>query len=217
MTGPYLLRCVLLVRSWWDSAIMWFNLWPVYSHMCLYDGTWCQLHHEEVASSANSYPKCHYDIYPGHIEYLRHTVFIGNRFLWLYINFCLPPWFWCIIKESANFLWWVSRGGEEGSCMFLQIGGMKNERGGLIHLSALWGTNSQKFAHSSHLEKIPPLTWENPPVSRLSPPVLPNTKFFFNQASKPKPLNWYRYNSTVTELSLRGFGARSQQSGKSAN
>ena len=130
MTGPYLLRCVLLVRSWWDSAIMWFNLWPVYSHMCLYDGTWCQLHHEEVASSANSYPNCHYDIYPGHIEYLRHTVFIGNRFLWLYINFCLPPWFWCIIKESANFLWWVSRGREEGSCMFLQIGGMKNERGG---------------------------------------------------------------------------------------
>ena len=51
------------------------------------------------------------------------------------------------------------------------------------------GATSQKFAHSPHLEKNFPSHMENPPVSRLPPPVLPNTKLLFSQASKPKPLN----------------------------
>ena len=75
--------------------------------------------------------------------------------------------------------------------------GIKKERVGLIRLSALWGAAEQKFAHSLHPEKIPPLPWKNPPVSRLPLPVLANTKLLFPQASKPKALNWYRQNSTM--------------------
>ena len=40
----------------------------------------------EVASCANSYANRHYDIY----QYLRHTVYIGNRFPWCHIVFSLP-------------------------------------------------------------------------------------------------------------------------------
>ena len=49
----------------------------------------------------------------GHIQYLRHTVSIDNRFPWLYINCFQSPWSWlqCIIIESGIFPWWVSRGG----------------------------------------------------------------------------------------------------------
>ena len=72
-------------------------------------------------NSANSYADCHYDIYQDTFSsYLRHTVSIGNRFPWLYINYFQSPWFWCIIKESGIFLWWVSRGGR--GCMFLKKG-----------------------------------------------------------------------------------------------
>ena len=72
-------------------------------------------------NSANSYVDCHYDIYQDTFSsYLRHTVSIGNRFPWLYINYFQSPWFWCIIIESGIFLWWVSRGGR--GCMFLKKG-----------------------------------------------------------------------------------------------
>ena len=86
--------------------------------------------------------------------------------------------------------------------------GDEKRKGGLIHLSALWGGGrgaaSQIFAYPPHLEKIPPPTWKNPPVSRLPSPVLADTKFLFPQASKPKPLNWYRHNSTmVSALNLK--------------
>ena len=35
-------------------------------------------------------------------------------------------------------------------------------------------------------KKVFPFTWKNSPLSRLPLPVLPNTKFLFPQASKPK-------------------------------
>ena len=41
----------------------------------------------EVASRASRCANFHYDIFSGHIQYLGHTVSIGNRFPWLYINF----------------------------------------------------------------------------------------------------------------------------------
>ena len=44
----------------------------------------------EVTCSANSHGNCHYDL-SGHIQYLRHTVSIGNRFPWLYINCIQSP------------------------------------------------------------------------------------------------------------------------------
>ena len=85
----------------------------------------------EVASSANSYADCHYDILylSRHIQYLRQTVSIGNRFPWFYLNCFQSPWFCCIIIESGILLWWVSRGGKGGrGCMFLKNGRIKRER-----------------------------------------------------------------------------------------
>ena len=75
----------------------------------------------EVASRASRCANFHYDIFSGHIQYLRHTVSIGNRFPWLYINFFQSSWFRCIIIESCIFPWWVSR--RTGGCMFLKKGG----------------------------------------------------------------------------------------------
>ena len=43
-------------------------------------------------NSTNSYADCHYDIYQDTFSsYLRHTVSIGNRFPWLYINYFQSP------------------------------------------------------------------------------------------------------------------------------
>ena len=95
--------------------------------------------------------------------------------------------------------------------------GDEKRKGGTDTPFRIMGGNQPKICSFLPPGKNPPSHMEKPPISRLSPPVLPNTKFFFNQASKPKPLKWHRYNITVTELSLRGFGARPQQSGKSAN
>ena len=90
----------------------------------------------EVASSANNYANCDYDL-SGHIQYLRHTVSISNRFSWLYIYCSQSPWFGCVTIESSIFPWWASRvGGGVVSCKCLkkeayQEGrGMKKERGG---------------------------------------------------------------------------------------
>ena len=62
--------------------------------------------------------------------------------------------------------------------------------------STTWGmgASSQKFAHSSHLEKKFPFPHGKSP-SKQTPlsPVPPNTTFLFPQASKPKPLNWQRH------------------------
>ena len=44
---------------------------------------------------------------------VRHTVSIGNRFPWLYINCFQSPWFQFIIIESGIFRWWVSERGDE--------------------------------------------------------------------------------------------------------
>ena len=38
----------------------------------------------EVVSSANICANCYYNYISGHIEYLRHSVSIGNRFPWLH-------------------------------------------------------------------------------------------------------------------------------------
>ena len=79
---------VSLVRSWWESAHIQFNLWSVYYDMFLYDGTLCQLHLE---GRCMLYTNCHY----GHIQYVRHTVSVG-KLSGLYINCFQFPWFRCI-------------------------------------------------------------------------------------------------------------------------
>ena len=57
---------------------------------------------------------------------LRHTVSIGNRFPWLYINCFQSPWFQYIIIESSIFPWWLSKGGK-GAC-FKRKGGCQEGR-----------------------------------------------------------------------------------------
>ena len=67
---------------------------------------------------------------------VRHTISIGNRFPWLYINCFQSLWFRCIIIESGISLWWVSKGGE---LLVSKEREVKKERGwgGLIHPSTL--------------------------------------------------------------------------------
>ena len=93
----------------------------------------------EVAPSANSCAVLTQSLYlSGHIQYLRHTVPIRNRFPWLYINCFQSPWFQYIIMESGISPWWVvSREGGVGLGGLhvskergYQEGGMKKERGG---------------------------------------------------------------------------------------
>ena len=95
----------------------------------------------EVAPSANSCAVLTQSLYlSGHIQYLRHTVPIRNRFPWLYINCFQSPWFQYIIIESGISPWWVvSRQGGVGfgggglhvsKERGYQEGGMKKERGG---------------------------------------------------------------------------------------
>ena len=98
---------LLYVLIWWETVptSVWWKLHPVHTTIL---SLWYLL---------------------GHIQYLRHTVSIGNRLPWFCINFFQSPWFRCIIIESGILPWWVSRGWWWG-CMFLK-------KGGLIHLSAL--------------------------------------------------------------------------------
>ena len=110
--------------------------------------------------------------------YLTHTVFIGNQ----------SPWFWCIIIESVIFLWCGSvghvlqvsedravsrRGDEKSTYTFPHYGGQPAKN---LLILPIW-------------KKTDLPAWKNFPVSWLPPPVPPNTKFLFPQASKPKPLN----------------------------
>ena len=103
---------VSLVRSWWESAHIQFNLWLVY-YMFLCDGTWCHFHHEGSCIQCRQLYFFSLWYLSGHIQYLRHTVSIGYRFAWLYINCFQSPWFQRIMIESGIFPWWVvsRRGG----------------------------------------------------------------------------------------------------------
>ena len=86
----------------------------------------------EVASSANSYADCHYDILylSRHIQYLRQTVSICNRFPWFYLNCFQFPWFCCIIIVSGILIAMGVKRRERGGgrCMFLKKGRIKKER-----------------------------------------------------------------------------------------
>ena len=115
---------VSLVRSWWESAHIRFNLWSVY-----YVFIWWDILYHEV-SCIQCQQLCWLSLWylSGHIQYLKHTVSIGNRFPWLYINFFRTPWFRCIIIESGIIPWWVSRGAG-GSCMFLKKRGDEKGKG----------------------------------------------------------------------------------------
>ena len=72
----------------------------------------------------------------GPIQYLRYTVSIGNRFLWLHINYFQSPWFHYIIIESSIFPWWLSK---MGWVLFSKDRGAI-KKGALIQvvLSVLW-------------------------------------------------------------------------------
>ena len=74
---------VSLAKSWWESVHIQFNLWSFY-YMFFYDGTWCQLHPWEKLHPVPT-AMLIVTIISGHIQYLRHTVPIGNRFPWLCI------------------------------------------------------------------------------------------------------------------------------------
>ena len=53
---------VSLVRSWWESAHIQFNLWSVYYDVFMM-GLGANFTMEKVAFSANSFANCHYDIH----------------------------------------------------------------------------------------------------------------------------------------------------------
>ena len=88
-------------------------------------------------------------------------------------------------------------------CVFLKIGGYqegggrwKKKWGGWYTFPHYGGEGMQPAKNLLILpiwKKIFPPTWKNFPVSRLPSPVLPNTKFLFSQACKPKLLNQYRH------------------------
>ena len=82
----------------------------------------------EVASCANSYANCHYDIY----QYLRHTVYIGNGFhgVILFSVSLIPVyhrriWYFPVIGVKRGVGLHVSK--ERGN---IKTGEMKKERGG---------------------------------------------------------------------------------------
>ena len=110
---------VSLVRSWWESAHIQFNLRSVY-----YDMFYDMIRWDFVPTSpwGKFYPVPTVMLIVTMISirtYLvRHTVSIGNRFLWLYINCFQSPWFWCIIRESIIFPLWLSKreGGGSVAC-----------------------------------------------------------------------------------------------------
>ena len=147
VTGYILPVCVtqaLLIGSVWTCGFNLFlkcvisqelmiectytvNLWSVY-YMFFYDGTWCQLHPWEKLHPVPT-AMLIVTIISGHIQYLRHTVSIGNRFPWL-----------CIVSVSlipvshhriCDFPVMVvkRRGRGEGGLHVSKERGMRKERG----------------------------------------------------------------------------------------
>ena len=105
-------------------------------------------------------------------------------------------------------------------CMLLKIGGYQEEgwkkKGWLIHFSTPWRQPVKNLLIPSTWKKIAPPTWKIPQLVDPHPPVPLNTKFLFPQASKPKPLNWYRHiekqhwDRTISTDRQRGLGTRPQ-------
>ena len=72
---------VSLVRSWWESAHIQFNLWAVYYDMFLYDGTWCDLR--------RILPKSDFQMFP---DLLKKTT---QKLIWRHtMTWHLCPVFW---------------------------------------------------------------------------------------------------------------------------
>ena len=116
---------VSLVRSWWESAHIQFNLWPVYWYVFI----WWDFVPTSPRGKLHPVPTAMLIVTMISIRThsVRHTVSIGNRFPWLYINCFQSPWFRCIIIESDIFPWWMSKG--RLGCMFLKKEGMKKMGG----------------------------------------------------------------------------------------
>ena len=75
----------------------------------------------------------------GHIQYLRYTVSIGNRFPWLYINCFESPWLECIPMYHHWICYFPLMGMKRGGGMHVskERRDEKGKEGELIHLYAI--------------------------------------------------------------------------------
>ena len=103
------------------------------SIMFLYDGTWCQLHHEGSCIQCKELCELSLWYLPGHIQYLRQTVSTGNSFLWRYVVFSFSD----SSVSSQNLLFSWDRYQEGGGCRLSKkrvrsrrSRGLVKERGG---------------------------------------------------------------------------------------
>ena len=120
-----------------DERVHTYSLTYGQSIICFYlMGLHANFTMMEVASSANSYANCHYDIYQdtfGKTQFLQLTGFHG----FILIVFSLLD----SGVSSQNVVFSCDGCQKVVGCMFLKKGRMKKERG-LIQTSALWMFNS---------------------------------------------------------------------------
>ena len=93
-----------------------YSLTDGQSIMFLYDGTWCQLHHEESCIQCKELCELSLWYLSGHIQCLRHTVSIGNSFLWRYVVFSFSD----SSVSSQNLVFSGDRYQEGEGCRFLK-------------------------------------------------------------------------------------------------